>query len=149
MSTTLLHVSRFLQAIGNNGIECSPVAIEGPIEHKEPECIAPRRIVEKRTAKLLVQAMLDTVKRGSANRIADTLKGTGWSIGGKTGTGGISGAPLDQQDGCFAGLIFDGSGKARFTVATFVRRGGIGGGNAAEISAAIARFLATESSARL
>jgi hypothetical protein len=33
--------------------------------------------------------------------------------------------------GWFAGLVFDSSGKARFTVATFVRHGGPGGDNAA------------------
>ncbi len=86
-------------------------------------------------------AMVDTVQRGTATRIASTLSGTGWAIGGKTGTGGRAGGPLNQQDGWFAGLIFDNQGKARYTVATFVRRGGLGGGNAAEISAQLARFL--------
>lgn len=83
MTTTLLHQSRFLQAVGNNGIECEPIAIESAAEHKEARCIAPRRIVSELTAKRLMQAMLDTVKRGSAVRIANTLQGTGWAIGGK------------------------------------------------------------------
>jgi hypothetical protein len=38
-------------------------------------------------------------------------------------------------------LIFDPQGQARFTVATFVRHGGPGGGNAAKISAKVAKFL--------
>jgi hypothetical protein len=38
--------------------------------------------------------------------------------------------------------------KARYTVATFVRHGGEGGGKAAEISAEEARFLAGESGAK-
>jgi len=48
----------------------------------------------------------------------------------------------DFTDGWFAGLVFDPQGKARFTVATFVRHGGRGGENAATISAQLARFLA-------
>ena len=91
-----------------------------------------------------MDAMVDTVKRGTASRISGKLEDTGWGIGGKTGTGGVSGAPMNEQDGWFAGLIFDREQKARFTVATFVRRGGTGGGNAAEISAELARLLAKE-----
>jgi len=53
--------------------------------------------------------------------------------------------PMNRQDGRFAGLVFDRQGKARYTVATFVRRGGRGGRNAAEISAQLARFLTSES----
>ena len=45
---------------------------------------------------------------------------------------------MDEQDGWFAGLVFDRQGKACYTVATFVRRVGLGGGNAAEISAQLA-----------
>jgi cell division protein FtsI/penicillin-binding protein 2 len=86
-------------------------------------------------------AMIDTVKRGTATRIASALEGIGWAIGGKTGTGGRAGAPMNEQDGWFAGLVFDRQGKARYTVATFVRRGGLGGGSAAEISAQMARLV--------
>jgi cell division protein FtsI/penicillin-binding protein 2 len=41
----------------------------------------------------------------------------------------------------FAGLVFDPQGRARFTVATYVRHGGRGGENAALISAQLARYL--------
>lgn len=150
MTTTALQVSRFFQAVGNDGWQCSPVAVRMTGDfirrHVQP-CIAPRRVVEERTAEQLIEAMIDTVKRGTANRISGALKDTGWTIGGKTGTGGRPGAPMDQQDGWFAGLIFDREGKARFTVATFVRRGGTGSGNAADISAALARLLSSDSSA--
>jgi cell division protein FtsI/penicillin-binding protein 2 len=50
----------------------------------------------------------------------------------------LAGPPYD---GWFAGLVFDPEGKARFTVATYVRRGGKGGENAAIISAQLARYL--------
>lgn len=96
-------------------------------------------------ASRLEGALLDTVKRGTASHISNESAETGWSIGGKTGTGGVPGAPMSEQNGWFAGLIFDRNRKARFTVATFVEHGGSGGGSAAEISAKIARFLKPES----
>lgn len=146
MLTTALHVSRFLQAVGNGGSLCPPVArrmrknaeqsVEGP-------CRSHIRMLNERTARELSAAMLDVVKRGTATRIKDALSSTGWIIGGKTGTGGIAGAPMSKQNGWFAGLIFDRP-EARFTMATFVKGGGPGGGNAAEISAELARLLIDE-----
>ena len=104
----------------------------------------PVRVLQERTALRLQSAMRDAVQRGTANSIARTLEGTGWQIGGKTGTG-PGPAPIGpQSDGWFAGLIFDPQGKARYTVATFVRRGGPGGGNAAKISAELARYIIGE-----
>ena len=128
MTVSALQVSQFLQAVGNQGVQCAPGS-------------AARPIVEPATSERLIAAMMDTVKRGSATRIAPILQGTGWTIGGKTGTGGRAGAPLDQQDGWFAGLVVDPGGKPRYTVATFVRQGGLGAGNAGEISAHLARFV--------
>jgi hypothetical protein len=49
---------------------------------------------------------------------------------------------LNEQDGWFAGLVFDRQKKPRYTVATFVARGGLGSEHAAEISVLLARFLA-------
>jgi len=74
---------------------------------------APTRIVEEAIARKLMAAAIDTVQRGSAARIAGALHDVGWAIGGKTGTGGRAGAPMDEQDGWFAGLVFDRQGKAR------------------------------------
>jgi cell division protein FtsI/penicillin-binding protein 2 len=85
--------------------------------------------------------MRDVVQRGSAHAIAHALDGTGWQIGGKTGTGPGTTPIGPQSDGWFAGLVFDPEGRARFTVATFVRHGGRGGENAAMISAQIACYL--------
>jgi cell division protein FtsI/penicillin-binding protein 2 len=145
MTISAMQVSRFFQAVGNDGLSCSPVALrmaEGSSHTQKGPCIESKRIMNKTTAMQLMDAIRDTVRRGTASGISDTLKETGWSIGGKTGTGGVTGAPFNEQDGWFAGLIFDQRMKARFTVATFVRHGGAGGGNAAEISAELARFLA-------
>ena len=144
MTISALQVSRFLQAAGNQGVRCAPIArrfTDRADAARNRTCLAPYRMMEAETATRLQSAMMDTVRRGSATRIAGILEGTEFAIGGKTGTGGRAGAPLDQQDEWFAGLIFDGSGKARYTVATFVRRGGLGAGNAGEISARLARFV--------
>jgi cell division protein FtsI/penicillin-binding protein 2 len=81
------------------------------------------------------------VRRGTATAIADDLQETGWQIGGKTGTG-PGPAPIGpQSDGWFAGLLFDRSGTARYTIAVFVRHGGPGGGNAAQVAAAVSRYI--------
>jgi cell division protein FtsI/penicillin-binding protein 2 len=133
---TALHLSRFLQAVGNDGVMMRPTA---RIEPSNPRSKS-NRVIESQTARKLQAAMRDVVQRGTAKSIANILAGTGWQIGGKTGSG--LGAPVGpQSDGWFAGLIFDPRGKARFTVATFVRRGGPGGGNAARVSAQLARYL--------
>ena len=140
---TILHISRFLQAVGNKGMLLPPVArkvsdSDIPISNTPATS---RRIMQEQTAVRLQAAMRDVVQRGSAQAIAHTLDGTGWQIGGKTGTGpGL--APIGPQyDGWFAGLVFDPQEKARFTVATYVRHGGLGGVNAAMISAQLARYL--------
>jgi cell division protein FtsI/penicillin-binding protein 2 len=136
---TILHISRFLQAVGNNGVLLPPVA------QKEPESPIPasksRRIMKENTTVRLQTAMREVVQRGSAKAIAHTLDGTGWQIGGKTGTGPGLGSTGPPYDGWFAGLVFDPQGNARFTVATYVRHGGLGGEHAAIISAQLARYL--------
>lgn len=144
---TALHVSRFFQAVGNRGLLCLPVARRITKTSKSAangNCIGSTRIVQEETTGKLISALADTVKRGSAKRVADALHDIGWTLGGKTGTGGRAGAPLTAQDGWFAGLIFDQHGKPRYTVATFVRRGGLGSGHAADISVQAARYLAGE-----
>ncbi|MCA1592039.1 MAG: hypothetical protein LC754_05195 [Acidobacteria bacterium] len=151
MSVTAFHVSRFLQAVGNDGVVLTPVAREEqstPSVTKSaasrPELNNSMRVVQQNTALRIQSAMLDTVQRGTANSIAKTLEDTGWQIGGKTGSGPALLPKGDLVDGWFAGLIFDPQGKARFTVATFVRSGGYGGENAAKISAALGRYIIGE-----
>jgi membrane peptidoglycan carboxypeptidase len=147
MRASSLHISRFLQAVGNGGMMIPPVAREQPASttaaSSAREIPSPVRVMQERTALRLQAAMRDAVTRGTAVRIAAALADTGWQIGGKTGTGGSgpNAAIGPESDGWFAGLIFDPQGKARFTVATFVRHGGAGGGNAAQISAELARYI--------
>ena len=121
---TLPGLSRFLRMIGNDGSG----------GHGE-------RVVRPATARLLRQAMFRTVEAGTARRARGRLHGLG-RMGGKTGTGPAGRQPYD---GIFAGLIFGNDGTPRFTVVTYVRRGG-GSVVAAEISAEMgARLLARRS----
>jgi len=145
MSVTALHISRFLQAVGNGGVLLTPIARQKPPVSKSN--VSPRdfnnriRMMQESTALRLQSAMRDTVQRGTAKSIAKTLEDVGWQIGGKTGSGPAMLPKGDLVDGWFAGLIFDPQGRARFTVVTFVRSGGVGGENAAKISADFARYL--------
>lgn len=134
MSVTVLYMSRFLQAVGNQGVMLTPVAREKAVDKKTPPPHRnPKRVMKETAAQRLQAAMRDTVQRGTATSIATALEKTGWQIGGKTGSA--------KSDGWFAGLVFDPKGNARFTVATFVRHGGRGGGAAAKLSADLARFI--------
>lgn len=138
-----LSISRFLQAVGNGGVMLSPSARTEAFTPSESANvvktrITPHRIIRESAALKLQAAMRDVVQRGTAKGIALALYDTGWSIGGKTGSSGPVGP---QSDGWFAGLIFDTHREARFTIAAFVRHGGTGGGNAAKLSADLARYL--------
>jgi cell division protein FtsI/penicillin-binding protein 2 len=77
MVTTALQVSRFLQGIGNNGLLCAPVARSSAQTTgylPNTGCNASTRMVEEDTARRLRAAMVDTIKRGTATRIAGALK---------------------------------------------------------------------------
>lgn len=154
MGVTALHVSRFLQAVGNNGLmftpgareeQSTPSVLESPASRRQ--LMISIRIMQESTALRLQSAMRDTVQRGTAKSIAKALENTGWQIGGKTGSGPGPMPIGPQSDGWFAGLIFDSQGKARFTIAAFVRHGGAGGGNAAKISAELASYIIGEDAA--
>ena len=148
MKVTALHVSRFLQAVGTAGLMLAPVAREERPGPTVGETVSaqryskdPVRVMEEDTALRLQAALRDTVQRGTASSVREGLKGTGWQLGGKTGTGPGPMPPGPESDGWFAGLIFDPAGHPQFTVATYVRRGGFGGGNAARMSAELARYI--------
>lgn len=140
---TALHLSRFLQAVGNGGTMLSAVARDDDSRDGPGSIPATARVLSEAAALKLQALMRGTVERGTAKSALPILAGSGWSMGGKTGTGPEPGTTDagPRSDGCFAGLIFDPQGKARFTVVTFVKHGGFGGGNAARISAELALFL--------
>jgi cell division protein FtsI/penicillin-binding protein 2 len=139
-TATLLHLSRFMQAIGNRGIMLQPalrdVTTAAPPANPSP---AANKIMEASTASKLESALIDNVERGTAKGIRSRLgPNSKWIIGGKTGTGPANANPFD---GCFAGLLFDDHRQARYTVVAYIKRGGLGGGAAAEISADLFKFI--------
>lgn len=138
---TALHLSRFLQAVGNGGVMLLPMARANRPGSTIPA--AKGRVMSETAALQLQAVMRGTVERGTAKSAKPILAGTGWTMGGKTGTGPDPGSKAagPGSDGCFTGLIFDPQGKARFTVVTYVNHGGLGGGNAARLSAELARFV--------
>lgn len=140
---TPLSLSRFLQAIGNDGVMVQPTVRASEDAPSSASNAIPKatRIMEKTTALKMQAAMRGVVEGGTAKSAAPILAETRWQIGGKTGTGPGPNPPGPESDGCFAGLIFDPGGVARFTVVTFVKHGGFGGGNAARISAELGRFV--------
>jgi len=97
------------------------------------------KLMSNRTARALQSALDAVVQRGTADSIKDALAGTGWHIGGKTGTG--PGACADHCDGWFAGLVGDSRGT-RYVVLAMIRGKGLGSGVAAHAVASIAEYLA-------
>jgi cell division protein FtsI/penicillin-binding protein 2 len=130
-SVTLLHVSRFMQTIGNGGTMSAPSARVH--ENAETGKTSEKRVMQNSTAQKLVSAMIDNVQRGTAVGILGRV-GDQWKIGGKTGTN-------SEMDGTFAGIVCDAQGAPRYSFATFIRRGGKGGGVAAEVSADLMKFI--------
>lgn len=137
VDVTPIHISRFLQAIGNGGVMLPPT-LEWELAQSPPEGT---RVMSRRTAERLQRAMRAVVDRGTARSVLPALEGTRWDLGGKTGTAQIPGAP---DDGWFAGLIFDAEGKPSYTVVAYLRGGGPGGGEPAAIAAGLTRYLARQ-----
>ncbi|HEU4562539.1 MAG TPA: M56 family metallopeptidase, partial [Longimicrobium sp.] len=134
-----LHVTRFLQAIGNGGVMQQPT-VDAALAGTSPG----HRVLSPATAARLQAAMRDVVRRGTA-RGADTLLASSpWQLAGKTGT--VDGG-LPDSDGWFAGLALDASGRARYTVVVRLPGGGPGGGEPARIAARIVRLLPEASGA--
>lgn len=136
IDVTVLGVSRFIQAIGNNGMMLKPTL--------ERRGIAPKgeRIVSVRTATLLQGAMLDVVRRGTGRAAHSAfLDQHGWALGGKTGTAQVESAP---DDGWFAALLFDRTGVARYSIVVFLVGGGPGGDAPARIASALASQLVAD-----
>lgn len=140
VDATVIHVSRFLQAIGNGGVMLPPTieadALAGVVDEEERGV----RVMSAGTAERLQRAMRGVVDRGTARRAAPIVDPTGWDLGGKTGTAQVRGR---SDDGWFAGLVYGPSGEPRYSVVVYLRGGGPGGVAptlvAARVAAAIAR----------
>jgi hypothetical protein len=110
-------LSAFLQAIGRDGAN----------------------LVSPPTASRLIKALDGVVQRGTATSIKNVLANTGWTIGGKTGTG--PGDCGDHCDGWFASIVSDPH-AAQYVVLVFIRGRGLGSGVAAHSAASVAEYLA-------
>lgn len=132
LATTPLHVSRFLQAIGNDGVMVAPRPPAGGAP------AAGTRLMGEGTAAALREAMIATVREGTAAAIAPRLRHTEWGLGGKTGSLQY---PDGSVDGWFAGLVFEPDGDAAYTVVVFLRNGGVGGGLPAALAADVLDLL--------
>lgn len=135
VDVTPLSISRFLQAIGNNGVMLDPTLEWDRLEQRGDG----RRIMKETTSFKLQQAMLTVVDTGTAQVAKGRLVGTGWDLGGKTGTADVAGAPA--PDGWFAGLMYGPDRRPRYTVVVYLRRGGQGGRNPARIAGEMTRWM--------
>jgi cell division protein FtsI/penicillin-binding protein 2 len=135
VDVTPLAISRFLQAIGNNGVMLPPTLEWKQLEKRGEG----RRIMKESTSQKLQQAMLTVVDSGSAVAAGPRFAGTGWDLGGKTGTADVANAP--RPDAWFAGLMYGPDGRARYTIVVYLQRGGQGGRIAAPIAGEMTKFM--------
>jgi cell division protein FtsI/penicillin-binding protein 2 len=135
LDVTVVGISRFLQAIGNGGVMLHPT-LEWELAGSPDEV---RRIMSPETAQRLQAAMLDVVERGTGRIALPHVRGTGWRVGGKTGTAQIARAP---DDGWFAGLMHGPDGTPRYTVVVYLQGGGPGGARPATIAGEMTRHMA-------
>lgn len=138
VDVTPIGVSRFLQAIGNEGVML-PVTLEADQLDDRGDG---RRIMKASTARKLQRAMLQVVDSGTAVSTKPLLQGIAWDMGGKTGTADVAGQRI--PNGWFAGLIHGPDGRARYTVVVVVLQGGQGGRVPARIAAEMTRFFAAQ-----
>jgi hypothetical protein len=88
---TALHLSRFLQAVGNGGVMLPAAARDKGTPGST--ITATTRVMSEQAALKLQAAVRGAVERGTAKSAAPILAGSGWSMGGKTGTGPAPGPP--------------------------------------------------------
>ena len=136
VDVTVVGISRFIQAIGNDGVMLPPT-FEMELGADPPRG---ERVMSEEVARKLQAAMQRVVQEGTGRSALPAVQGTGWRLGGKTGTAQVAG---QADNGWFAGLLFDSSGNARFSVVAFLDGGGSGSGGPTSIAAAVARELAT------
>lgn len=137
VDVTVVGVSRFLQAIGNGGVMLPPT-FEAELARDAPRG---ERVMSEETARRLQAAMRAVVDRGTGTAAGAGIRGTGWSMGGKTGTAQVAGRP---DNGWFAGLVHGPDGEARYTVVAFLEGGGPGGAGPATIAGRVGRILAQQ-----
>jgi cell division protein FtsI/penicillin-binding protein 2 len=138
VDVTPIGVSRFVQAIGNGGVML-PVTLESERLDDLPDG---RRIMQETTSRRLQEAMLTVVDSGTARSAPPRYAGTGWDLGGKTGSADVAGRP--RADGWFAGLIYDDQRRPRYTIVVYLQSGSPGGRLPTAIAGDMVRFMATQ-----
>lgn len=130
-----LHVARFLQAIGRDGL-----MRRSTVERRfAMQADTGHRIMSTATAQRLRAAMRDVVQSGTARGTASLLQSARWSLIGKTGTATSRGS--ERVDGWFTGLLLDETQVPRYAVVVVVHGRGPGSGAAASIAADLTRAL--------
>jgi cell division protein FtsI/penicillin-binding protein 2 len=138
VDVTPIAISRFVSAIGNGGV-MHPVTLEYDRLAELPEG---RVIMKPTTAARLQGAMLEVVQKGTGVRALPILQGTGWNMGGKTGTADVRRGHI--PDGWFAGLMFGPDGTAKYSIVVYLVNGGQGGHSAAPVAAMMTRWMAQQ-----
>nr|WP_240978632.1 penicillin-binding transpeptidase domain-containing protein [Longimicrobium terrae] len=138
VDATPMGISRFIQAIGNDGVMMQPTLESARLG----EGAEGRRIMKQTTSARLQNAMKTVVDTGTAQVAKAIIARTGWDLGGKTGTADVAGAR--NPDAWFAGLMFGPDGRARYSVVVYLQHGGQGGRMPARIAAEMTRFMARE-----
>jgi beta-lactamase class A len=126
--------------LGEHDVPVTPAAVSTFLRAVGQGSTAP---LTATTSTRLVRALEGVVQDGTASSIRSALAGTGWRLGGKTGTG--PGQCGEHCDGWFAGLASDGQG-GRYVILSFIRGRGPGGGVAAKTTATVAAYLARSTS---
>jgi cell division protein FtsI/penicillin-binding protein 2 len=142
VDVTPIGVSRFISAIGNGGVML-PVTLEADRLDDLPEG---RQVMKPQTAQRLQTAMLEVVQKGTGVRALPILEGTGWTMGGKTGTADVRRGQV--PDGWFAGLMHGPDGRALYSVVVYLQNGGQGGRSATPVAALMTRWMAQQAAAR-
>jgi hypothetical protein len=135
VDVTVIGISRFVQAIANDGVMLPPT-FEAEYGSDPPRG---ERVMKESTARKLQEAMRLVVEQGTARSAQPLLQGTGWRLGGKTGTAQVAGNP---DNGWLAAILFSPEGEPRYTIVSFLEGGGPGSGAPTAIAAAVARELA-------
>src|SRR5690606_1138636 len=126
-------ISRFIQGIANDGVMLRP--------RFEFDLVGEgrgTRIMSEETAQRLQRDMRLVVEEGTGRAAGAPIAGTGWTMGGKTGTAQVAGR---ADNGWFAGILFGPDGEPRYTIVSFLEGGGPGGAGPATIAGQVAREL--------
>lgn len=137
LDVTVMAVSRFVQAIANDGVMLPPT-FEADLADGNP---GGERVMSGATAQRLQAAMQRVVDEGTGRSAGTAYGRRDWRLGAKTGTAQVAGR---ADNGWFAAILFSPEGEPRYTIVSFLEGGGPGGARPGAIAARVARVLAAE-----